>query len=390
MNFISSFTNLNLILLLILGSNHPAFAMLTQISTQELRKFIDVVETTKHDTLAMLKYFTNIKLSLAQGRSVDTVQALYFASQYGYLVMVQELLNYGANVNSSYGRWGGGSSTPLHAAVTSGHLKVVEELLLAGADPNCYTDPGLCCVEDSQTPLYQAAGQGDLEIVKLLLAAGANVNSLNRGSWGSTPLSAAAQCGHLEIVKELLKHGAKTEQADYYDQTSLYVASNYGHLEIVKKLLKHGAHVNSPHGRGAETSLHIACERGYLEIVKELLKHGAKINQLSSSQKNCGYPARTPLYNAVRNGNLEIVHLLLIAGADVNSLNESLNWGNNITPLFLACAQGNLEIVKELLNAGANFNLSSSRGIPPLEIASINKHQAVVHELKKWNSSTTA
>lgn len=50
---------------------------------------------------------------------------LHYASMYGYLDIVHELIQSGACVNQRHD-WG---STPLHIAVRQGHLDIVKELI---------------------------------------------------------------------------------------------------------------------------------------------------------------------------------------------------------------------------------------------------------------------
>lgn len=59
------------------------------------------------------------------------------------------------------------------------NVSAVEQLLLAGADPNQLSRKGVA-------PISAAAHKGNTAIMQLLLAAGATVNSLN--STGSTAL----------------------------------------------------------------------------------------------------------------------------------------------------------------------------------------------------------
>ena len=56
--------------------------------------------------------------------------------------------------------------TPLKIAVVRDDVRIVTDLLNAGADPNL---PG----EDDYTPLHHAASHGNLEIIRLLLFHGA-------------------------------------------------------------------------------------------------------------------------------------------------------------------------------------------------------------------------
>ena len=114
--------------------------------------------------------------------------ALHVAAYFGLKVIVQLLLQQGANFNAadSYGR------TPLSYATEEGHEAVVTLLLeeLETKDD-----------EDGRTPLSYAAVGGHEAVVTLLLEKGAELDAKDND--GRTPLSHAAQNGHESIVKLL-------------------------------------------------------------------------------------------------------------------------------------------------------------------------------------------
>lgn len=65
--------------------------------------------------------------------------------------------------------------TPLHVASKWGNSAVVERLLAAGAQIECFTRDGL-------TPLHCAARSGHAQVIQLLLNAGANYSAKTRVS----------------------------------------------------------------------------------------------------------------------------------------------------------------------------------------------------------------
>jgi len=75
------------------------------------------------------------------------------------------------------------------------NVSAVEQLLLAGADPNQLSRKGVA-------PISAAAHKGNTAIMQLLLAAGATVNSLN--STGSTALIQVTVPMYLSILLLLL------------------------------------------------------------------------------------------------------------------------------------------------------------------------------------------
>lgn len=96
----------------------------------------------------------------------------------------------GANVNSN-----GVSGTPLFLAAGGGRLNAVRYLLDEGADANL---PGV----NGNTALAEATFYGHVPVIKELLLRGANVNAL---SIDGTPLDIAIARNNVEVI-DLLKH----------------------------------------------------------------------------------------------------------------------------------------------------------------------------------------
>lgn len=92
----------------------------------------------------------------------------------------------------------GGNS--IHAAVISGNLEAVHQLIKSGVDLNEKEPAG------GSSPLISACVFNKTEIALALIKAGANVNFKNNE--GSTPLHTAAFFCRTELVKALLENGA--------------------------------------------------------------------------------------------------------------------------------------------------------------------------------------
>ena len=92
-------------------------------------------------------------------------------------------------------------------AVVEGDLKVVEEYLAQGGDPNIggggQNDPG-------ETPLHLACIHGRVDVIKALIKAGAAVDARATGpkSLRMTPITWCAYGAHDNAVGALLKGGA--------------------------------------------------------------------------------------------------------------------------------------------------------------------------------------
>lgn len=138
------------------------------------------------------------------------------------------------------GGWGI-AGTPLHAAVSKGHLSCLQVLLAHGALVDCVD-------VKAQTPLFAAVRGKYLDCVLALLGAGADPNG--SPSNNCSPVLTAAREGNVAILKELLKHGAEVNSRSKVllwtssarvSSGPLYLAAVYGHMECFKLLLLYGA-----------------------------------------------------------------------------------------------------------------------------------------------------
>ena len=120
---------------------------------------------------------------------------LHSAAFYGYLEMVQVLLDYGVDFDAenSY------RCTPLDFASHGRHNepRVVQLLIEHGADPNARDVKG-------STPLHTASGGRMIEIVRLLIEHGANVEV--KDNEGRTPLDVASGKQRERIVEVLSEY----------------------------------------------------------------------------------------------------------------------------------------------------------------------------------------
>jgi ankyrin repeat protein len=264
----------------------------------------------------------------------------------------------------------GGSNTPLHMATE--WPKHVELLLQLGADVNAVTEIG-------RTPLHCAVTYGHLLSLQLLLKAGADTEMRNFGS-GSTPLLLAAWYCRSKYLQMLLEAGAdisarthdgesvavrvlKNAMAYNYCTAApslldprlacvlaleragldwslrclagdplLYYAVKSGNVAVVRHLL----HAVLPTAPGAvnsrctdgsgDTALHAAAEACSVELVQLLLRSGA-----SPSLHVVDYGGHTPLRSCVERTDSSssstfaaeqaaVVQLLLEAGASATEL----------------------------------------------------------------------
>jgi uncharacterized protein len=126
--------------------------------------------------------------------------------------------------------------------------------------------------------LRKAAEKGYLKIVIELVRAGADVNA--KSSSGKTALMRAAEEGNSGIVRFLLENGALEEvntKGGESGKSALMRASEKGHLDIVKQLLQYAeVNINSKSNRRHRTALGYALRERHNDVADFLRSKGAE------------------------------------------------------------------------------------------------------------------
>lgn len=156
-------------------------------------------------------------------------------------------------------------STCLHDATKYGTYELVEELLRFGADPNS--------TASGRTPLHCAVLLAKVPTIKLLLEHGADPNILSED--GETPMLIAARSRQLfdeddeQVVPDLLeRYGARLD---------IHSAATLGRFETVQKILETNKSAIQESPRSEEILLHLGFN-STLELWHLLLEHGANPN----------------------------------------------------------------------------------------------------------------
>jgi len=271
----------------------------------------------------------------------------------------------------------GRSSQPIHWAVMTRQIDIIDELLARGADINAQRQDGARPIhltngdyhfrgwrdvpkdvvtkpDDVYRRLVErgvyvdigmAAVKGDLERVRELLDQ--DPLRANRVSdYGSyyvgcgAPLKNAAVGGHIEIVRLLLDHGADPnlpEEGIAPNGHALYSAVYNGHYEIAKLLLDRGAYPN-PEVESSADAVFIAIMNGDLRMIDLLAAYGAVWN--IPVTKGCAFnyedmAARLPLRSApvlAHYGDVQTAAALFVAdpalAADPEALKEAAGNGH--------------------------------------------------------------
>ncbi|XP_014908865.1 B-cell lymphoma 3 protein homolog [Poecilia latipinna] len=223
---------------------------------------------------------TGISLATRQDEDGDT--ALHIAVVQGELPIVHKLIHLlllarrGLDIHNNL------RQTPLHLAVITKQVNLVDVLLRAGADPAVLDRHG-------QTALHLCCEYQLLECLSVLLSFSSSSPCLEiRNFEGLSPLHLAVLQGHRNLAKMLLDAGADINAMDIKSgQSPLMHAVESNNADMVHFLIENGCDVNSQSYSG-NTALHIACGRGQVDTVRLLLKSGA-----DSSLKN--YHNDTPV-----------------------------------------------------------------------------------------------
>jgi ankyrin repeat protein len=139
--------------------------------------------------------------------------------------IVQELINYNANVNARICLDG---VVPLQTASASGDTDVIDLLMKYWANPNTQS-------ESCNSPIFIAVVNNNISAVRRLIQWGADVNQSTSGSYNS-PLHAAAHIGNLAIVKLLIENGAHILKENIIGKTPSDIAADGMHVECARFL----------------------------------------------------------------------------------------------------------------------------------------------------------
>jgi ankyrin repeat protein len=206
------------------------------------------------------------------------------------------------------------SNRPIHWAVMTRQLDVIDELLALGADINARRADGGRPIQLINGDYHYRSWR---DVPQNVTTTTDEVLAHLRARGAECDICTAAAIGDLARVKGLLDHDPSLANrvADY---TSYYLGSGAplknaaarGHIEIVKLLLDRGAAPNLPEEGIAPRghALYAAAANGHHEIAEMLLDRGAHPNPEVESSGDA-------LSRAISNGDQRMINLLCSHGA---------------------------------------------------------------------------
>ena len=306
--------------------------------------------------------------------SVDATRDLERALFAGSVDAVKELLDAELNSHSQIL-----STSLLHIAVIAGQENIVRELLESKFHLNINEQDMF-----GNTPLHSASKKGHVRIVEMLVAAGAQPDIRNRAA--KIPLDYALKGRHLRIIEILLEKSGVSwgtilrellpdltlDNGLVLGRSLLHDAAAAGCIKLVTYLCDSGVEVTyqgQAGGIAEVTACHRAALGGHLDVAAFLIERGAFVNATATDGSR-------PLHWAARGGRREVVALLIDQGAELDAFTAE-----GKTPLHVASECGSAEVVSLLIEKKADANVLTHSGDTPLILAVRRMHIAAAEIL---------
>lgn len=156
------------------------------------KSHLDIFEAASLGEREKIKQLSADHPELLNSFSPDGFTVLGLVAFFGHLKLAEELLENGVNPNVPANNQF--KVTPLHSACATSNLAMARLLIEYGADVNAKQMQGV-------TPLHSAAHNGQIDLVKLLIDCGADTNAKMEN--GQTPLSMAEEAKSTDTAEFL-------------------------------------------------------------------------------------------------------------------------------------------------------------------------------------------
>ena len=299
-----------------------------------------------------------VRFLLANNAEISTLNdvnltPIQLAAENGHLEVVKILHHAGSVADQ----------TALHHAATNNRLKVVDFLLNVGVQDECVKCDGSfywleqmaqdsCEIYDDyhlvlcHTALHAAVASGHEKVVSRLLSE--EVNALNcYDHSGRSPLHEAVRKNHIKIVHILLEK---------QPQMIRYRCEHWQEVDATDLTFEEQAEYCSDVCHCGYTPLHLAARYGYQQLTMSLIKKGARVDD-----RDC--TGATPIHVAACHNQAALIVLFSHPniGGDIN--NKTLNGS---TPLHSAAACGAVEVIDYILDKNGNLTAVDDYGLTAL------------------------
>lgn len=317
----------------------------TSIRNQNGQRAISL--TVQLGTLDIFEYLIKEGENL---KSKDGVFYLHEAANNGFLDIVKYLVQHGVDVNGLMHGSKFLRGTPLYHSYYFNRLDIAEYLTKLGAEID-YSD-------DELTPLHQAIRSGKIEVVEFLIQSGASLNGI-KSKHDDLEIDDINPIENVnfEDIQDIEKW--KRIKPKGFRENLMDAVAKGCFASVIHHLSK-SSRINAKNPIG-ESILHTATKNGHFNIVKYLVLEGARINDICM-----GFPIGSPLHFAAWYGFFDIVEFLITNGANVDLIGDGCFAG---TPLHYAVYKGHTRIIHYLIQKGAIIKIKNNEGLTPNELA---------------------
>ena len=268
------------------------------------------------------------------------------------------------------------NKTFLYYAVEKGDLILIQRLIEMGANPNINSD------KQENSPLNIAIEAKRDDIISYLIKTNSDIKFINKKSQKSL-LHYSASSGNIELTNYLIEQGLDVNLKDSSGRTPLHYAVISGNNEIVRLLLENDAEIDAI-DRYGRSALHHAVRLKNDDVMSDIINLLLSANANPKLFNNSGYCA---LHEAVLNQNVEAIKLLAN-----NPENTKIVDKRGLNSLHLISENNpneqSLEIVKLLQNSGIDIDAGDENGNPVIVSAIKNNQIKLVETLIDLNAKT--